>query len=177
MPVQNPRKLKLTPIVNKAKMNNEISTPVDTVSRDDTVATAAATVGSDLAYDPASFRPAESVSRASTGSGTGAVTIVMTPDNGNRITISAAIMAALGNPDTVQVQIGSDTVAIATEFANPSSSYNIRKTGKKGVIYNAALVREVVKALSLDFSDRTTVTLYQFKIFDNDGNPVAVVKQ
>ncbi|MHC1694034.1 MAG: hypothetical protein AB9835_01895 [Eubacteriales bacterium] len=131
----------------------------------------------DLFYDPSLFQPVKSVGRASVSSGAGAVSVVRTPGNGNRLSISSQIMEALGEPEEVQVQIHDDAIAIAVEFPNPSFSYPVKRIGKKGVIYSASLIREIAEELTLDLSGRTTVTLYRYKVINVEENVVVVVKK
>jgi hypothetical protein len=97
--------------------------------------------------------------------GSGGMSIVYS-SNGKRLTLNAIILNHFRHQKTVQIAYADDFIAIANYMGESNTNYAVGKSGKNGVIYNAALVKEIVNRFRLDFSSRTSMT---FPVFDVQG--------
>lgn len=98
-------------------------------------------------------------------------------DNGKRLTMSASLFEALGQPDVVKcaVVVKNKYLVIARDIDSVDMTYNVSNKGK-GIIYNSELVRSIAEAFSLDFSNKTSMSFNNVKIEDIDGIMTAFVK-
>ncbi len=116
-------------------------------------------------------------SKSKCGRGVMSVSVVNS-ENGKRVTLSGALLAALGNPDNVQFAADSkeNILYIAEDLGGTQKHQNI-KHGKKGIIYNAALVQKITDSFNIDYSDKTSVTFNNVTIDTDDdtGMKIAIV--
>lgn len=94
------------------------------------------------------------------------LTIISTMDNGNRISIAEEVIETIGSSLKVQVAIYDDGVAISRNIPNTNNHFNLRKNGKKFVIYSKELVNEISETFELDFSNRSSIS-FQEESFAN----------
>lgn len=98
-------------------------------------------------------------------------------DNGKRLTMSASLFEALGQPDEVKCAVieSKRYLIIARDIKSVDTTYNVSNKGK-GIIYNAELVRTVAETFSLDFSNRTSMSFNNVKLKEVDGVMTALIK-
>jgi len=109
--------------------------------------------------------------------GVGALTIVDSSINTNsyRAMIASEVIDRLGNPNTVQVGFGNQAIAIGSYIGEGFTTFELSDSGSKKVIYNKALVRQLIEFYRLDFKDRTSMTFYEVKYGEEDGNCIALI--
>lgn len=95
--------------------------------------------------------------------GTGGISIVYS-SNGKRLTLNASILNQLSSPESVQIAYTDDFIAIANHIGETNTNYTLSRNGKSGVIYNAALIKEIINRYHLDFSSRTSMTFPVFEV-------------
>lgn len=98
-------------------------------------------------------------------------------DNGKRLTMSASLFEALGQPEKVKCAVIADRryLIIAHDIKSVDTTYNVSNKGK-GIIYNSELVRTIADTFSLDFSNKTSMSFNNVKIENIDGVATAFVK-
>ncbi|WP_052380405.1 hypothetical protein [Paenibacillus camerounensis] len=102
------------------------------------------------------------------------LTVVNTKRNGMRIAISPIVMAQLGSPETIQIAIGEDGIALAAYLPDNQTRFEVKKMGNKAVIYCAPLVREVTEIFDLDFSGRTSISFSEISYMQTvEGQRIA----
>ena len=109
-------------------------------------------------------------------SGSAGIMSIVKAETGNRITSSKELLEKLNNPEKVQVAFTEDSVIIAEKLPNNNSSFNIKRSGAKGIIYSVLLVAEIAKLFQLDFSNRTSITFNEVDYSINEDYPVAIIK-
>ncbi len=98
-------------------------------------------------------------------SSAGYVTIVNSPKNGRRLSISKEPLVELGwNLETkleaIVLEFIADGIVLSLD-ENRDRKFNLRKQGAKHIIYSKDLVNEVTDRFDLDFSDRVSITFTQ----------------
>jgi Holliday junction resolvasome RuvABC endonuclease subunit len=109
-------------------------------------------------------------------SGEVGVMSIVKAKTGNRSTLARKLLKKLNNPEKVQAAFTEDSVIIGEKLPNNNSSFNIKISGAKGIIYSTQLVKEIAELFGLDFSDRTSITFNDVKYVLNEEYPVAIVK-
>ena len=95
---------------------------------------------------------------------------------GNRNTLSKELLDKLNNPQKIQISYTEDSVIIGEKLPNNNSSFNVKISGAKGIIYSTQLVKEIAELFGLDFSDRTSITFNEVEYVLNEESPVAIIK-
>jgi hypothetical protein len=106
--------------------------------------------------------------------GTGGMSVVNS-SNGKRVSLNAAILNELSHQNSVQISYTDDFVAIANYIGESNTDYSISKNGKNGVIYNTALVSELVEHFHLDYSNRTSITFPIMDVQENENGNVVFI--
>lgn len=116
----------------------------------------------------------KSVTRAS---GKAGVMSVVNADTGIRITFPDAVLEKIRVTEKLQISYNTDEriIAIGENLGN-ENDYAIKKSGKKGIIYSANLVRELTEAFKLDFSNRSSITFHDAEYLNDEESSIAVVK-
>ena len=98
-------------------------------------------------------------------------------DNGKRLTMSASLFEALGQPEMVKcaIDIEDRILIIASDIKSVDTTYPVSNKGK-GIIYNSELVRYIADAFSLDFINRTSMSFNNVKLTEVDGVMTALIK-
>ena len=108
--------------------------------------------------------------------GEAGVLSIIKAKTGNRITLGKSLLDELNNPEKIQISFAEDSVIIAEKLPNNDSSFNVKLTGTKGIVYSAGLVREISELFKLDFSDKTSITFSEVEYVLNEDYPVAIIK-
>lgn len=106
--------------------------------------------------------------------GTGGISIVDS-SNGKRVRFNASMLSNFSSQTTIQVAYSENLLAIASNLGNSHTNYKLSKSGKNGVIYNAALVKEIVEKFELDFTNRTSRTFPIFDIQEKDNELIVYI--
>lgn len=106
--------------------------------------------------------------------GTGGMSVVNS-QNGKRVTLNSAILSELEHRDSVQIAYTDDFIAIANYLGESNTDYSLGKSGKGGVIYNSALVQEIVTRFDLDYSDRTSITFSIADVLEGENGKVVFI--
>lgn len=106
--------------------------------------------------------------------GTGGISVVYS-SNGKRLTLNAAILKHFSNKESVQIAYNDSLLAIATFLGDEHTDYVFSKSGKNGVIYNAALVKEIVSQFHLDFSNRTSITFPVYELQEQENEKIVII--
>ncbi|NRD77318.1 hypothetical protein HPT25_07375 [Bacillus sp. BRMEA1] len=106
--------------------------------------------------------------------GAGGLSIVYS-NNGKRLTLSSAILNELSHQDSVQIAYTDDYIAIANYLGEAHTNYSLSKNKNSGVIYNTALVNEIVHRFDLDYSDRTSITFPVISVQESDSGNVVFI--
>lgn len=115
----------------------------------------------------------KSISRAS---GEAGVMSIVKAKTGNRQTLSKELLQELNNPERVQIAFTEGSVIIGERLPNNNSSFNVKISGAKGIIYSSQLVKEITDWFELDFSNRTSITFNEVEYILNEEYPVAIIK-
>ena len=84
------------------------------------------------------------------------VTLVNTKKNGRRLVLKENVMEKLQLEETVQIGLINNTLVLGKEGIAKNIVYNLRKQGKTYIVYNTKLIKDITKALGLDFSSVTS---------------------
>ncbi|NYF23567.1 hypothetical protein [Sporosarcina sp. JAI121] len=96
--------------------------------------------------------------------------------NGKRLTLNAIILDSLSHPDSIQIAYTEGVIAIAKNLGDKHTDYKLSKSGKMSVIYNTALVKEIVERYELDYSERTSLTFPVLETDENDGEVIVFIQ-
>ncbi|NQX63759.1 hypothetical protein [Paenibacillus qinlingensis] len=103
------------------------------------------------------------------------VSIVFAKD-GKRIEIEVEVLDHIGVEDLVQFSLNDQGIAFGKKLPDGEESFPVKdRDAKKGKVYSAPLISELIEAFNLDFSNKTTISFQEVLYLDNDGTPVAFV--
>lgn len=94
-------------------------------------------------------------------------------DNGKRGVIAKKAMSEIGNPLKIQVLLGEDTVLFGKNLPNTDKFFEIKKGG---TIYAAKLVGELTEKYNLDFTDKTSMTFYDYEYLKHGEETILAIK-
>lgn len=95
---------------------------------------------------------------------------------GKRIVMSKESYQQLGQPEKVQFALTDKELLIGKTLDNASDKFNVKNYKSKGIIYSAALVKEITEAFGLDYSDRTSITFAEARVIkDEDDNQIMII--
>ena len=97
-------------------------------------------------------------------------------DNGRRVSISARLYEALGQPESLQFMISEkkSRLLIGCNLSEDGTSYPIKRP-EKPVIYNSKLVNLLTEAFELDYEGKTSLSFGSIKIREENDLIVAVI--
>jgi hypothetical protein len=125
-------------------------------------------------YWSRNFRPVKSTHISRDAGDPCVLTIVKTNKFGKRISFANEVHEAIGSPDSVQIAVNDDGIVIGETLPGSTSSFKLRKSGKKPVIYAAGLVDELAELFDLDFSNgKSSLSFHEVEYIDLDGQTVA----
>ncbi len=118
---------------------------------------------------------ATSTSRGKKGE-TGVITIVNSKKNGRRIEFLPQLCELLSIDEDVQLAFDENSLVVIPMTEEPEYPvFQLKKSGNKKVIYNTALVEEIIKQLKLDYSNCVSKTLDNVKIENWDEVDIAII--
>lgn len=89
---------------------------------------------------------------------------------GKRIELSNEVFDLLGNAEHIKFSFNEKERLLAVLADKNGSAAKSNKS--KAIIYNSALVREIIEKFSIDFSNRTSVSFDNYETLDGIENTV-----
>lgn len=131
----------------------------------------------DKGYDFGNVEPSKSKSMTKSSSIPGAVTVVCSSQNGNkRLSFAYQVMENLKNPKKIQIGFNEDSLIVSEDIPGCENHFNVKASGKKGTVYSAQLVNEIIGKFGLDFTGITSRTFVSAEYYTAGEFPVVVIK-
>ena len=106
----------------------------------------------------------------------GVLTIVKSKKNGKRIEFPPNFCEQLGIDKKVQLAFDGNALVVIPETDKPEYPvYDLKDNGRKKVLYNAALVEEIVEQLNLDYGTCVSKTLNDVRLEEWGEVQIAIV--
>lgn len=128
--------------------------------------------------NPEAIKPIEHETKSAVGSGAraAAIRLVNTKKAGKKLMIKPQAIEELGVEDALEIGLIDDTLVIAKEGI-ADVEYTLREQEKMYMVYNSKLVEDITEALSLDFSNCSTVGLEKIKYVTKDGKKFLMARK
>lgn len=99
---------------------------------------------------------------------------------GIRMAIPDNTYSELGYTSSLQFGFSKDSLIVASKLSDDQISYSVRvqegKKTKKAIIYNAELVKEIIKEFELEFNGKSTITFHDIRYVMKGDVKVAIIK-
>lgn len=105
----------------------------------------------------------------------GVLSIVNSKKNGKRVSLSRELMEQLANTETVQIGFTDQLIAISEYLGDQYTSYMLRKSGSKSIIYSSELVKQITEKYHLNFTNRTSFTFTEASYKSQGDKKIAFV--
>lgn len=125
--------------------------------------------------DLSGFTPSVSKQQRRETDKAGAISIVSSK-NGTRVMLSRDVMKHLHHPETVQFGFSNQMIAIAEYLGDDYTSYSMRQSGTKSIVYSTELVKQITERYGLDFRNRTSITFWNVKYKQIGPKTVAFIQ-
>ncbi|WP_419877956.1 hypothetical protein [Brevibacillus centrosporus] len=132
-------------------------------------------VDDDQDIDLSEFTPSVCNQQGRTVSKAGAMSVVSSK-NGTRVALSQGVIEHLHHPDSIQIGFSDHQIAIAKHLGDHYTSYSMKQSGTKSIIYCKELVKQITERYGLDFRNRTSITLSEVKYVGNGNSTVAFIQ-
>lgn len=130
----------------------------------------------ELNFDEFELTPFQSKHTSRESGGLCNLTIVNTQKNGKRIAFSGAMLEKIGVTENVRLAFYHNGIAVARDFPGVSAlPYLLKKSGKKGVIYNSGLVEELTELFGLDFNGKSSISFEEVRYQSKGDLTIAFV--
>ncbi|KIL45562.1 hypothetical protein KP77_28540 [Jeotgalibacillus alimentarius] len=106
----------------------------------------------------------------------GVLSIVNASKNSKRLMFSSKVSEHLNNPESVQIGFLDTGIIVAEHLTETAESYVAKQTGKKKIVYNAELVREISEMFDLNFNGGVSLTFYEATYTEINDEPVVVIR-
>lgn len=121
------------------------------------------------------FIPADkSVTRGGKNRKKGSLTIINSANNGKRLIISEDVVEILKLKETVKIGFIGKQLLLGTTLPGEKNEYELRKQGKKSVVYSAELVGLITEVQGINFADRVSHTWYHPILEEIDDVPAVI---
>lgn len=120
------------------------------------------------------FMPAVSKPITKTAVSNGLVSIIYAK-TGKRITFDSTLIEDLGLEETLQVGYNDCHLLLGSNLSPQYKNRKLKKQGKKYVLYDSALIQELISHFKLDYTDVTSKTFNQVTYKQCQGNKVALI--
>lgn len=106
----------------------------------------------------------------------GALTMICSEKNGKRLMLSAELVETLdlGDKHIVQMGFDGDKLVIAKKLPGEKNYFELKKSGRKYVIYSAEAVNKITEVQKLSFEKHVSFTWYEPEVDELDGVPVVL---
>ena len=91
--------------------------------------------------------------------------------NGKRIVISKRILEIMNHPQKIAVGLLNDYLILLPDDEN---GYSLKTIGKQSVIYNSALIKEILDYFNIDYSKNICMTFSELEKVDGNNMAVAI---
>lgn len=119
-----------------------------------------------------------SVNTSKSRSGAGKVSLIFHKTCGARVSISREVTDLTENEEEIYMGISGNMLLLSGKPKERLHKFDLKKQGKKFLIYNKSLVLEIAGKLSLDFSTgRTSYTLGMMEVIEEGTERLIVVKE
>lgn len=110
----------------------------------------------------------------------GALTMICSEKNGKRLLLSEQLLETLnlGEEHSVQVGFIGKKLVLAKKLPGENNRFELKKAGKKYVIYSSELVREIGRVQEISFEEKVSFTWYSPTVDEIEGGvPVVLFDQ
>lgn len=104
----------------------------------------------------------------------GALSLINTK-SGKRLIIANELANNLNKPKKVVIGLSKNKLAIGEKLPANDNYFTVKDYKGKGIIYSAALVKEISEKFKLDFSNRTTITFTEVDYIEYEHTTVAII--
>ena len=110
------------------------------------------------------------------GGGEGALTIINTQNNGKRLMLSEKLVKTLEIEGDKKLQVGfvEKALVLGKKLPGSGSQFELKRLGKKYVIYCAELIRQISNIQGLSFEKGVSYTWYSPSVDEYEGNPIVI---
>ena len=130
----------------------------------------------DTNFDLSAFSATSSEAHSAPERSSGGFTIVRSDKNGCRLSLTKKNWALLGNPTTLQFFKNETQLIIGKTIDANEINHSIKEQKGRPIIYNRALVDELIEHFNLDFSaNRTSRSFDNIKCVNANGNKLLLI--
>lgn len=104
----------------------------------------------------------------------GVLSIIFAP-TGKRITFDQSLINDLGIDNIIQIGYNDSQLLIGSNLGSQYKNRKLKKQKLKSVLYDAALIKELIKQFTLDYKDVTSRTFDEVSFKQVQGNKVALI--
>lgn len=121
------------------------------------------------------FIPADkSVTRGGKNRKKGSLTIINSANNGRRLIISEDVVEILKLKETVKIGFIGKQLLLGTTLPGEKNEYELRKQGKKKVVYSAELISLITEYQGINFANAVSHTWYSPSVDEVNDTPVVI---
>ena len=121
------------------------------------------------------FIPADkSVTRGGKNRKKGSLTIINSAKNGKRLIISEDVVETLELKETVKIGFIGKQLLLGTTLPGEKNEYELKRQGKKAIVYSAELISLITEHQGINFADRVSHTWYHPILEEIDDVPVVI---
>lgn len=121
------------------------------------------------------FVPSRSIPVSKSSSvGKGLVSIIWAP-SGKRITFDQSLIHDLGINETIQIGYNENQLLLAADLGTTYKNRKLKQQKSKSVLYDTALIKELIKQFNLDYQDVTSRTFDEVSFKQVQGSKVALI--
>lgn len=125
--------------------------------------------------DMKNFVPADkSVTRGGKNRKKGSLTIINSAKNGKRLIISEDVVETLELKETVKIGFMEKQLLLGTTLPGEKNEYELKRQGKKFVVYSSELIAQITEHQKIDFTNRVSHTWYKPTVEEFEGSPIII---
>ncbi len=121
------------------------------------------------------FLPSRSTPVSKVTSVSNGLVSIIYAKTGKRITFDPTLIEDLGLEETLQVGYNDCHLLLGSNLSPQYKNRKLKKQGKKYVLYDSALIQELISHFKLDYTDVTSKTFNQVTYKQCQGNKVALI--
>lgn len=122
-----------------------------------------------------SFTPSTSTPISKVASVTKGLVSIIYAKTGKRITFDQSLIDTLGLDEIIQVGYNDRQLLLGSNLDSQYQNRHFRKQGTKYVLYDAALIQELIKHFNLDYNNVTSRTFDDVVYKQHQGSKVALI--
>ena len=101
---------------------------------------------------------------------------IVNSKNGTRLALSKELYDKLDLPDSVQFGFIENELIVGKTIGDDYTNYDLKSQGAKQIIYCKELIAQVTESYSLDFSNRSSITVHEATYEMLNDNVIARIK-